>query len=454
MAYLYLDPFSGLSGNMMLGVLFDLGLDFDQFQAELEKLNVSGYHLTLEKTTRSAIGGQLFGVVLDDAHHHADESLTAQEVEAHDHHHHDDDQLAEHDHHHDHLAEHDHHHDDLAATPHHHHHHHGRNLQEIETIINNSNLSQSVKIQALGVFNEIAQAEAHVHQLSLDEIHFHEVGALDSIVDIVGFFVGLEMMGIDGIISGTLVDGSGTIEVAHGTMPVPVPAVMKMRQNSEAPVRQRTDIHTELVTPTGFAIAKLAFDSFGPIPDDMQVQKVGYGFGTRDTGHLNGLRGLLLTPMASQKEVHSTSDEIVEIHANVDDQSGEGLGYAIERLMTAGAYDAYFTPIFMKKNRPAYQVTVITTSAKLQAMVDLLMTHTTTFGVRWANMKRATLPRTFKTVTTAFGEVTLKIGTFNGQQKVTVEYDSAAALADSHHVSLDAVRRAALLAYDKEDGMN
>ena len=413
MAYLYLDPFSGLSGNMMLGVLFDLGLDFDQFQAELEKLNVSGYHLTLEKTTRSAIGGQLFGVVLDDAHHHADESLTAQEVEAHDHHHHDDDQLAEHDHHHDHLAEHDHHHDDLAATLHHHHHHHGRNLQEIETIINNSNLSQSVKIQALGVFNEIAQAEAHVHQLSLDEIHFHEVGALDSIVDIVGFFVGLEMMGIDGIISGTLVDGSGTIEVAHGTMPVPVPAVMKMRQNSEVPVRQRTDIHTELVTPTGFAIAKLAFDSFGPIPDDMQVQKVGYGFGTRDTGHLNGLRGLLLTPMAS-----------------------------------------HFTPIFMKKNRPAYQVTVITTSAKLQAMVDLLMTHTTTFGVRWANMKRATLPRTFKTVTTAFGEVTLKIGTFNGQQKVTVEYDSAAALADSHHVSLDAVRRAALLAYDKEDGMN
>ena len=119
MAYLYLDPFSGLSGNMMLGVLFDLGLDFDQFQAELEKLNVSGYHLTLEKTTRSAIGGQLFGVVLDDAHHHADESLTAQEVEAHDHHHHDDDQLAEHDPHHDHLAEHDHHHDDLAATLHH-----------------------------------------------------------------------------------------------------------------------------------------------------------------------------------------------------------------------------------------------------------------------------------------------------------------------------------------------
>lgn len=461
MAYLYLDPFSGLSGNMLLGVLFDLGLDFDQFQAELAKLNVAGYHLTLEKTTRSAIGGQLFGVVLDDAHHHADESLTAQEVAAHEHHHdtdHDhahDDELTQHrDALHLHDEEETPHHDDSAAASHHHHgHHHGRNLQEIETIINNADLSQSVKIQALGVFNEIAQAEAHVHQLSLDEIHFHEVGALDSIVDIVGFFVGLEMMGIDGIISGTLVDGSGTIEVAHGTMPVPVPAVMQMRQNSEVPVRQRTDIHTELVTPTGFAVAKLAFDSFGPIPDDMQIQKVGYGFGTRDTGHLNALRGMLLTPMASKKEVHSTSDEIVEIHANVDDQTGEGLGYAMDRLMTAGAYDAYFTPIFMKKNRPAYQVTVITTSAKLTHMVDLLMTHTTTFGVRWTTMKRTTLPRKFATVTTVYGDVTLKIGTFKTQNKITVEYDSAAVLADAHHVSLDDVRRAALLAYDKEDGM-
>ena len=194
MAYLYLDPFSGLSGNMLLGVLFDLGLDFDQFQAELAKLNVAGYHLTLEKTTRSAIGGQLFGVVLDDAHHHADESLTAQEVAAHEHHHdtdHDhahDDELTQHrDALHLHDEEKTPHHDDSAAASHHHHgHHHGRNLQEIETIINNADLSQSVKIQALGVFNEIAQAEAHVHQLSLDEIHFHEVGALDSIVDLSG----------------------------------------------------------------------------------------------------------------------------------------------------------------------------------------------------------------------------------------------------------------------------
>ncbi|WP_461244300.1 nickel pincer cofactor biosynthesis protein LarC [Secundilactobacillus muriivasis] len=453
MTTLYLDPFSGLSGNMLLGVLFDLGLDFDQFQAELKKLNVTGYRLTLEKAKRSAIGGQLFGIELEDTHHHADESLTAQEIAEHEHAHEHGDAHAHEHHHHDHDDAHEHHHDHETDHVHaHHHHHHGRNLAEIQTIINHADLKPSIKDQALGVFNEIAQAEAHVHQLSLDEIHFHEVGALDSIVDIVGFFVGLDLMGIDNIISGTLVDGTGTIEVAHGTMPVPVPAVMQMRQNSEVPVQQRTDIHTELVTPTGFAIAKLAFNAFGPIPDNLQVKRVGYGFGTRETGHLNALRGLLLTPIVSQKEVHSTSDEVVEIHANVDDQPGEGLGYAMDQLMAAGAYDAYFTPIFMKKNRPAYQVTVITTSGQLTAMVDLLMTHTTTFGVRWVTMKRATLPRTFKTVTTQYGDVTLKIGNRGTQSKVTVEYDSAAALADRHHISLDQVRHAALLAYENELG--
>lgn len=446
MTTLYLDPFSGLSGNMLLGVLFDLGLDFDKFQAELKKLNVTGYQLTLEKAKRSAIGGQLFGIELEDAHHHADESLTAQEIAEHEH---------AHEHHHDHheaAHDHEHHHDHEVDHVHAHHHHHGRNLAEIQTIINHADLKQSIKDQALSVFNEIAQAEAHVHQLSLDDIHFHEVGALDSIVDIVGFFVGLDLLGINNIISGTLVDGTGTIEVAHGTMPVPVPAVMQMRQNSEVPVQQRTDIHTELVTPTGFAIAKLAFNTFGPIPESLQVKRVGYGFGTRETGHLNALRGLLLTPLASQKEVHSTSDSVVEIHANIDDQPGESLGYAMDQLMAAGAYDAYFTPIFMKKNRPAYQVTVITTSGQLMAMVDLLMTHTTTFGVRWTTMKRTTLPRTFKTVTTQYGDVTLKIGTNGTQSKVTVEYDSAAALADQYHVSLDQVRHAALSAYENELG--
>ncbi|WP_288531681.1 nickel pincer cofactor biosynthesis protein LarC [uncultured Secundilactobacillus sp.] len=426
MSYLYLDPFSGLSGNMLLGLLFDLGLNYEQFQTELKKLHVTGYHLTLEKTNRSAIGGHLFNVVLAEAHHQADEGLTASEAASHAH--------------------------SEQSKPHHHH-HHGRNLLEIKALITDSDLKQSVKDQAIAVFTEIAQAEAHVHQLSTEAVHFHEVGAIDSIVDIVGFFVGLDLMGIKGIQCGVLVDGSGTIQVAHGTMPVPVPAVMQMRQNSEVPVKQRTDIQTELVTPTGFAIAKLTVDSFGPIPDTMQIQRVGYGFGTRDTGHLNALRGLLLTPMASHKEVHSTSDEIYEIHANVDDQTGEDLGFALSKLIHGGALDAYFTPIFMKKNRPAYELTVIAAANQLSSMIALLLQQTTTFGVRWTKMKRQTLPRKFETVTTQWGEVTVKIGVSETGSKITVEHDTAAALADAHQISLDQVRQAALFAYKKEDRM-
>lgn len=429
MTCLYLDPFSGISGNMLLGMLFDLGLDYCQFQNELKKLNLAGYHLTLESIRRSAIGGKLFDVKLEDANHHVDESLTAKEVQK-------NDSPA-----------------GINDNEKINHHHHGRNLAEIKRIISQADLKSAIKTQAIGVFDEIARAEASVHRLSLDKVHFHEVGALDSIIDILGFFIGLDLLGITKVISGPLVDGSGLIKVAHGTMPVPVPAVMQMRKNSGIPVHQREDVRTELVTPTGFAIVKQVVSSFGPIPEEMQIEKIGYGFGTRQTGHLNALRGLLLTASPSHKEGRTTGDEIVEIHANLDDQPGEGLGFVIGKLLEAGAYDAYFTPIYMKKGRPAYQMTVITPKQKCQIMADLLFQHTTTFGIRYVNLKRTILPRTFKKVCTKFGEVTLKIGMIKSSKKVTVEYDSAAILANQHHVSLEQVQQAALLAYNKEDGM-
>ncbi|MFT9098331.1 LarC family nickel insertion protein, partial [Liquorilactobacillus sp.] len=250
MKSLYLDPFSGVSGNMLLGTLFDLGLNFEAFKQELAKLGITGYELTLTKTTKSAIKGHLFEVVLNDEFkgHHADEG--AGKI-----------------------------------------HHHGRNLATIEGIINDSALSEHIKKAACMVFEEIAKAEAQVHDKKIDEIHFHEVGAIDSIVDVVGFFIGLELLKIEKVICGTLVDGTGTIKVAHGVMPVPVPAVMQMRMNSEVPFRQREDVLTELVTPTGFGIVKCITKEFGGIPDNLIVEQVGYGFGTRETGSLNALRG-------------------------------------------------------------------------------------------------------------------------------------------------------------------
>ena len=412
MRTLYLEPFSGVSGNMLLGALFDLGLDFSRFKQELAKLNLSGYQLSLEKTTQSAIAGSLFQVELNGlyAGHRVDEGV----------------------------------------QHHHGQHHHGRNLAEITKIIQDSNLKPTIKKSSLKVFNEIAQAEAKVHAKTLSEIHFHEVGAIDSIVDIVGFFIGIDLMKVERIISGTLVDGSGTIEAAHGTMPVPVPAVMQMRLNSEVPFRQRLDVATELVTPTGFAIVKQTAAQYGALPTELLPEKVGYGFGTRTTGHLNALRVQLLTSKPSQKETLAQSDQVIELHANIDDQSGEQLGFVLENLIEVGVYDAYFTPVFMKKNRPAYQLTVIFKPAMLDQVCELVLQQTSSVGVRWHQLQRQLMQRSFTKVMTKFGELSLKIGQKGQFKKVAVEYDEAARIARKNGLSVAEVMQQALQVYDKK----
>lgn len=280
MRTLYLDAFSGISGDMFLGAMLDLGLDFEQLKAELEKLHVKGYSLTRERLAKSSIYGTSFDVQVAGGkdhgfveHHHAA-----------DHHHADD--AADHATH----ADHDHHdHQDG------HHHHHGaaRHLSDILDLIHASDLSDNVKTHAEAIFTEIAQAEATVHHMPLADVHFHEVGALDSIVDIVGCCVALELMDIDEVQASPLTDGSGFINVAHGQMPVPVPAVMQMRVGSRVPIQQRLDIHTELITPTGMGIVKTMVKDFGPLPENATPLKVGYGFGQRDTGGFNALRAVL-----------------------------------------------------------------------------------------------------------------------------------------------------------------
>lgn len=289
---LYLDTFSGISGDMMIGALLDLGLDFESFKQALSKLNVPGYTLTAQKTAHSSIYGTNFDVILD--HGTKDQGFNEADL-VHEH--------TEHHHHHDsihsdgakHQAEHDHLSHDHTDPHHHHHHHHGevRHLADIQTILDQSTLNDHIKTQAMAVFNEIAQAEAVVHHMPLEEVHFHEVGAVDSIVDIVGVFVALDLLDIDEVRSSELVDGSGFIDVAHGRMPVPVPAVMQMRVGTSIPVRQLTDVRTELVTPTGMGVVKQLVQDFGPLPENYTIQKIGYGFGKRETKQLNALRVLL-----------------------------------------------------------------------------------------------------------------------------------------------------------------
>lgn len=248
---LYLDAFSGISGDMFIGALLDLGLDFDVLQTELKKLNLSGYKLYYEKKAKNSVFGSDFDVILEDGK----KDCGIEEC---------------------------------------HPHHNGRSFSDIKQIIENSNLSAFVKAHSIDVFHEIAEAESIVHNKNIDEIHFHEVGAIDSIIDIVGSFIGLEKLNITEIISSPLTDGCGHINIAHGEMPVPVPAVMQMRVNSSIPIHQRLDINTELITPTGLGIIKNIVSNFSSIPDDMNILKIGYGFGKRDTGCFNALRMLLL----------------------------------------------------------------------------------------------------------------------------------------------------------------
>ena len=251
---LYLDAFSGISGDMFIGALLDLGIDFEEFKRELAKINVSGYDLENEKISKSSIFGTSFDVHM----HHGEKDHGFVENHAH------------------------------------HHNHDVRHLADILKIIDDSDLKDAIKEQASDVFTEIAKAEAVVHHVEISEIHFHEVGALDSIVDIVGCFVALDLLNVDKVISSTLTDGSGFIDVAHGRMPVPVPAVMQMRVGSQIPIKQDASIHTELITPTGMGIVKNIVSEFSEIPSELTVEKIGYGFGKRETGGFNALRVLLL----------------------------------------------------------------------------------------------------------------------------------------------------------------
>ena len=395
MKSLYLDPFSGVSGNMLLGTLFDLGLNFADFKQELAKLEITGYELTLTETTSSAIKGHLFEVTLSDEFkgHHADEG--AGKI-----------------------------------------HHHGRNLSTIENIINNSSLSENIKKSACTVFEEIAKAEAHVHGKKIDEIHFHEVGAIDSIVDVVGFFIGLKLLKIEKVICGTLVDGSGTIKVAHGVMPVPVPAVMQMRMNSEVPFRQRADVLTELVTPTGFGIIKCITDVFGGIPENLVVEQVGYGFGTRETGSLNALRGCLCNSLLSNQRVTQEQDQVVLMETNLDNITGEQLSDATQVLLEKGAKDVWTEPIIMKKGRPAYKLCLLAAPTKSEELVKILFAKTPSIGVRQQLMDRKIMQRSVKAVETKFGNIHVKYLSYDGFSKISLEHDELLDLARKNKMAV------------------
>mgnify|MGYP002742126082 CR=1 FL=1 len=464
MSTLYLEPFSGLSGDMLNALLLDLGADRKHLEEALKTISLDGYHLHVDRIAKSSIWGTDFdvhmehgekdhGIAGDFDHHHHDHE--------HEHHHHNEHEHTHehahshaheehtHAHTHEHSQPHEHHHHDHEHThdshshehTHSHHHHHGevRGLKEIETIILSSGVSDFVKEKSLEVFRDIAQAEANVHQMPVEEIHFHEVGATDSIIDIMSFFILWETLDIDTVYSTAVTEGSGTITVAHGVMPVPVPAVMQLRLQTAIPFSQDFEIHTELVTPTGLALFKAIHPVFAQ-PSNLTATKVGYGFGKRDTGKFNALRGTLLERTTySHQVVTSNNDEIIQIDTTIDDQSGEELGYIMNLLLEEGALDVHYTPVYTKKNRPATHLTLLIQEGDLERFTVILFEQTSTIGFRYQNVQRKVMTRTFQTQQTSLGVVKVKKNQYGTFTKSTLEYEDCARIAHETGLSIQAV---------------
>ena len=396
MKVLYFDCSSGISGNMTLGALMELVDDPDYLQKELKKVHVDGYHLHVSKTKKNGITGTYVDVHLEADHHH----------------HHDHDH--EHEHH-----DHEHHHD--------HHHHDHRNLFDVNKIIDEADIDLKAKELAKKIFLKVALAESKVHNETLENVHFHEVGAIDSIVDIIGTAILITKIAPDKIMSSVVNDGHGFIQCAHGMISVPVPATSEIFAASDVMFRQ-IDIDTELVTPTGAAIIAQLAQSFGTMPA-MKVNKIGWGCGTKDLKIPNVLKVLCGT-------IEENQDEILVIETNIDDCSGEILGFTMEQLFAQGALDVFFTPIFMKKNRPAYRLSIACHPQQLKAMQDVIFKHTTSIGLRYRREQRTILNRQNTAVMTPFGEVRGKVIDFDGSRYVYPEYEDVKAIAQKQGLSI------------------
>ena len=448
MKAIYLETFAGISGNMLLGALLDAGFPIDVLKSELAKLNLGEYELVHQRANKLGIDAQYFNVLLPHGHEHSHNHEHAHEHH-HEHHHHEEQHFHCQEyahtydpaHHHEHNHEHEHHHHEL---PHTHHHHEHRNLKAVMDIIDGSALSQSIKDKAREVFTAIAIAEAKVHGKTVEEVHFHEVGAVDTIIDIVGCLLGLEYLGIEKVFVGKITTGHGFVKCAHGLMPVPAPATAELLQGLP---QEKGRVAKELTTPTGAALAKVLGETALELPEGFTCEKIAYGAGTWELEIPNVLRVHVGT-IANENEA-----SILEVACNIDDMSGEVFAYVIERLLLAGALDAWAEPIVMKKGRPAYKLVFLVSEAKLVSLLDVVFEETTTLGVRYHKVERSTLERKSMVVATPFGSVAVKYGFCNGAiVNIAPEFDSCKEIAANAKISLKKAMQYAQIA--AEDLLN
>lgn len=445
MRTLFFDCFSGISGDMTIGALLDLGIDRQVFLERLSGLNIDGYRIEINEKLVNGIRGTDVDVILDDEEHDHDHVHEHMHEGEHDHHAH----VEGHDH--EHSNNHDHCHE--SGQGHDHAHGHGeRGIREIYEILDNSSLSRNCIDMSKRIFHEIAAAEARVHGKSIEQVHFHEVGAIDSIVDIVGTAICLELLGVERIVSSELHDGSGFIKCQHGILPVPVPAVAEMLCGSGIPVITE-NVDTELVTPTGMGIIKCIAQSFGKRPS-MTINKIGYGFGKRNTGRLNALRVMLGDAYDDESGCRSEDDgRIAVLETNIDDTTGEILGYTMAKLMDAGALDVFYTPIFMKKNRPAYMLTVLGSCDSQKALEDIILTETSTIGIRISYMKRRCMQRRSVTVKLPSGDVRVKIAESDDIRKASPEYEDCRIIAEKAGLPISKVFETVRAAVSEQYGI-
>lgn len=425
---LYLDIFSGISGDMFIGALLDLGVSFEALQAELQKVDIGSFHLHEQRQTKAGIAGIKFDVHEHHAHGHA----------GHDHGHH-------HPHDHSHGPG-DHGHTHQHEPAHHHHHGDSRNYADIRKLILGSALSDWVKEKSVAVFHRIAVAEGKIHGHPPEEVHFHEVGAIDSIVDVIGACVCLEQLGRPRVLAAQVTEGTGWVNCAHGRFPVPTLATLEILGARGIAVYQCDEPH-ELVTPTGAAILAEFAETFGPMRG-LVAEQVGYGLGTRDNHtRPNVLRAVLgpsQTSPAPAPHLDWETDTIAVLETNLDDVNPELLGAFVEQALKAGALDVFHTPIQMKKSRPAILLTVLCPEAKADALSELMLRETTAFGVRRTTASRRKLQREVARISTAYGLVEVKIGRLNGKLiQAAPEFESCRALAEKNGIPLKEIYSAA-----------
>ena len=440
----YLECFSGMSGDMFLGALIDAGVPPRVLEEAVAALGV-GARLEISRVVRSGISATKVDVWVDGEKDLPREEYWKKQGERHSHDHHD-----AHEHHHDHDHEHDHEHSsqaediERAGRPLPHEHRHSRGLIEIREIIGKTSIGAAAKKTAIAIFEALGAAEAKIHATSIEKVHFHEVGAVDAMVDIVCAAVGAETLGVDKMICSPLNVGGGTVKCAHGTFPVPAPATVELLK--DAPVYS-SGLQAELVTPTGAAIVKVLASGFGSFPE-MRIEKSGYGAGSREfAGHPNVVR-LSIGEAASVLAAKTASETVTILEANLDDLNPQVFGYVLDRLLEEGALDAFAMPVQMKKNRPGTLLTVLCKPEDAGKLTQLVFTETTTLGVRRRDEIRQTLARRWENVRTPWGEVRIKIASMNGTvTNYAPEYEDCRRIAAEHRVPLKKVLGEAVEAY-------